>query len=91
MGSKAFNDLLPCTIHLSFCSDTVDMPRDGGTDMHRTKSWVLSKTGHGGPETLCLGCAMMEIRPVSAREEEMCGPYDMSAITVMPSPVRLSP
>jgi hypothetical protein len=36
-----------------------------------------------------LGGAMMVSRPVGARGRKMCGPYVMSAIFVMPFPVRL--
>jgi hypothetical protein len=45
--------------------------------------------GLGDSDETFLGGAIMSSRPVSARGREMCGPYVMSAIVVMPFPVRL--
>ena len=89
--SRAFNDLLPCTIRLrlavamlSMCQEMVEPTCTGPT--HGS-----SFMGMVAPMHRVLGGAMMETRPVSTRGREICGPYDMSAIFVMPSLVRLPP
>jgi hypothetical protein len=89
MHMKAFNDRLPCTVNLrlavamlSICQEMVEPTCTGPTRECSFKGLVA-------PMRRVLGGAIMSSRPVSARGREMCGPYVMSAIVVMPSPVRL--
>lgn len=68
---RAFNDLLPCAFHLRLAVAVVDMPSDGGTDMHRTSSWILIR-GHGGSDASCFWRCSNGKPVLSAPDGERC-------------------